>query len=85
MSYISDFFAEKKNFLRYEDMQKIFGVSDGRSGMNAGKVGDYCRRREKLPPLNASVAMDWLIGQKPSIKKRQYGKKLLMSAFTPRY
>ena len=48
------FCAEKKNFLQYDDMRKIFGVSGEQLGMYAGKVGDYCRR-EGLPPLNALI------------------------------
>lgn len=48
------FCAEKKQFLQYEDMRKIFGVSGEQVGMYAGEVGNYCRDKE-LPLLNALI------------------------------
>ncbi len=48
------FCAEKKQFLQYDDMRKIFGVSGEQVGMYAGKIGKYCHKKE-LPLLNALI------------------------------
>ncbi len=49
------FCAEKKQFLQYEDMRKIFGVSGEQVGMYAGEVGDKCVKDLKIAPLNALI------------------------------
>ncbi len=48
------FCAEKKQFLQYDDMRKIFGVSGEQVGMYAGEVGKYCHKKG-LPLLNALI------------------------------
>ena len=48
------FCAEKKDFLQYDDIRKIFGVSGENLGEYAGAVGDYCLKHN-LPLLNALI------------------------------
>ena len=48
------FCAEKKDFLQYDDIRKIFGVSGESLGEYADKVGEYCYRHG-LPLLNALI------------------------------
>ncbi len=48
------FCAEKKQFLQYDDMRKIFGVSGEQVGTYAGDVGIYCHKKG-LPLLNALI------------------------------
>lgn len=48
------FCAEKKVFLQYDDIRKIFGVSGEQLGLYAEKIGDYCLKN-KLPLLNALI------------------------------
>ena len=49
------FCAEKKDFLQYDDMRKIFGVLGEQVGEYAGKIGDKCVKEFKIPPLNALI------------------------------
>ena len=80
MSYISDFCAGKKNFLQYEDMRKIFGVSGGGQEWTPVRLAIIAWEIASPECISDNGLADW---SKAVYKKTSIWEKAVNECFHP--